>query len=148
MRTREFVCRLEKFINILLNKHLAVDTVPSEHTGTFVSPTEKIGSIGLQLRHRITSHGFAINIEKQVEPWFENITVCGLADVKGISAESCRRNKGLEPLSVPEIVPLAVESFSEAFERPVVPLATLASERDPKVLQLISATNAASSSMQ
>jgi lipoate-protein ligase B len=149
MRTRAYVARLENFIDILLNRHMRVPTIPSEHTGTFTSSTEKIGSIGIQLRHRITSHGFSVNIEEQVVPWFNNIVVCGLDDVRGTSAESCRRALGLDPLSVDDIVPSAIDSFGEVFERPLVPLEELAAEgRDPELLELIEKANAAATIVQ
>lgn len=36
-------------------------------------------SIGVQVRHRITSHGFALNVTRDVDPWFKRIVACGIA---------------------------------------------------------------------
>lgn len=40
--------------------------------------SHKIASIGIQVRHHITSHGFALNVGMHVLPWFEHIVACGI----------------------------------------------------------------------
>ena len=59
-------------------------TVPGR-TGVFVAPeigrpTQKIASIGVGVRHWITYHGFALNIDVDLSG-FDAIVPCGLADV-------------------------------------------------------------------
>jgi lipoyl(octanoyl) transferase len=52
-----------------------------EETGLPVSSAEKIGSIGVHVSRGITTHGFAINVNNDLQP-FEWIVPCGI--------ESCR----------------------------------------------------------
>lgn len=59
--------------------------VQSEHTGLFMSPTRKLGSIGVQVRHRLTTHGFAFNVTEEPLSWFNQVVACGLVDVKATS---------------------------------------------------------------
>ena len=59
-------------------------TVPGR-TGVFVAPeigrpTQKIASIGVGVRHWITYHGFALNVDVDLSG-FDAIVPCGLADV-------------------------------------------------------------------
>ena len=98
-------------------------TIDSEHTGLFTSPTSKIASIGLQLQHRVTMHGFALNVEDAVKPWFNHIVACGLADVRATTLESERRERDVRPrLTVRDVIDLAVPKFGDAMERPMVHL--------------------------
>jgi lipoate-protein ligase B len=41
----------------------------------------KIASIGVHLSKGVTAHGFAINVDNDVEP-FHQVTACGLPDVR------------------------------------------------------------------
>ena len=52
-----------------------------EGTGLPVPEAEKIGSIGVHVNRGVTTHGFAINVNNDLEP-FEWIVPCGI--------ESCR----------------------------------------------------------
>jgi lipoyl(octanoyl) transferase len=55
----------------------------------------------MQVRHGLTSHGFAINITKEPIPWFDQVIACGLADVKAESVESVKQIMDGRPLSQP-----------------------------------------------
>lgn len=88
MGAREYVCRIQKLMEAHLRDSHGIRPVPSEHTGVFLDPSTKIGSIGVQVRHRLTSHGFAMNITREPLPWFNEIVACGLDDVKAGSIES------------------------------------------------------------
>ena len=122
IRTRAFVDWIQAFLRSLVND-LGVPTIESEHTGLFTSPTSKIASIGLQLQHRVTMHGFALNVEDAVKPWFNHIVACGLADVHATTLESERRERDVKPrVTVRDVIDLAVPKFGEAMERPMVQL--------------------------
>ncbi len=59
----------------------------SDFTGVWVEE-RKIASIGVHLRRSITTHGFAINVEMDLEPW-QWIVPCGLqATITSIVAET------------------------------------------------------------
>jgi lipoyl(octanoyl) transferase len=51
-----------------------------EHTGVWVDD-RKIASIGVHLSRGVSAHGFALNVDNDVEP-FHQVTACGLPDVR------------------------------------------------------------------
>ena len=59
----------------------------ADFTGVWVAG-RKIASIGVHLRRSITTHGFAINVEMDLEPW-QWIVPCGLqAEITSVAAET------------------------------------------------------------
>lgn len=96
-----------------LARSLGVHVHPIEHTGVFVSPTLKIGSIGIHIRRRITLHGFSINIEEQTLPWFRNIVACGLNDVSATSMQSQTNSD----VKVPDVLKAAITGFGYQYGR-------------------------------
>ncbi|GAA5909045.1 hypothetical protein JCM5296_000600 [Sporobolomyces johnsonii] len=120
LSTRCYVDRLETFLSRLTTS-LSVPVHPLEHTGVFVSPTSKIGSIGIHIRRRITLHGFSLNVEQQTRAWFDQIVACGLADVSSTSVEAELRRSGKlgtdESKLVLDVVPAAVELFGQQYGR-------------------------------
>ena len=118
MGARDYVCRIQQLLQTHLLKSHAIQHSPSEHTGVFLDPTKKIGSIGVQIRHRLTSHGFALNITREPLSWFNQIVSCGLVDVKAVSVES----KLHKPVDINKEVLGIVETFGDVFERSMVKL--------------------------
>ena len=51
-----------------------------QFTGVWVEE-RKIGSIGVHLSRGVSMHGFAVNVDNDVEP-FHQVTACGLPDVR------------------------------------------------------------------
>ncbi|KZT37215.1 lipoyltransferase [Sistotremastrum suecicum HHB10207 ss-3] len=92
MGIRDYICSLEKVVKRRLREGYNLDywrgrgtgDVP---TGVFLEETKKIASIGVQVRHRLTSHGMAFNVTTEVHDWFGQIIACGLVDVKSVSLE-------------------------------------------------------------
>ena len=118
MGTRDYVCRLQNLLQRHLLKSHAIQHYPSEHAGVFLDPTKKIGSIGVQIRHSLTSHGFSFNVTREPLSWFDQIVACGLVDVKAVSVESELR----KPVDINEEVSGIVETFGDIFERSMVKL--------------------------
>jgi len=48
--------------------------------GVWTPDRRKLASIGMRIRHGVTSHGFALNVDPDMSI-FERFTVCGLHDV-------------------------------------------------------------------
>ena len=90
----------------------------------FLGPNEKVASIGVQVRHRLTTHGFAMNVTREPRAWFDEIVACGLADVKAVSVE-CATGKKVE---VGVEVAGIVDRFGQVMERQMVPLEMGSSE--------------------
>ena len=72
----------------------------------------------MQIRHRLTSHGFSVNITREPLSWFDQIIACGLIDVKAVSVESELQ----KPVDINEEVSGIVESFGDIFERSMAKL--------------------------
>ncbi|GAC95287.1 hypothetical protein PHSY_002862 [Pseudozyma hubeiensis SY62] len=79
LASRCYVDRIQDSLIGLL-KSRAVSTVPppDDHTGVWADEYHKIASIGIQVRHRISSHGFALNVEKRSMAGFKHIVACGI----------------------------------------------------------------------
>ncbi|KAL1659504.1 hypothetical protein GGF50DRAFT_107482 [Schizophyllum commune] len=118
MGVRDYVCRMQKFIGLHLREAHGLQPSPSDNTGVFLSPTEKIASIGVQVRHRLTSHGFAMNITREPLAWFDQVVACGLEDVKAVSISSATG----KDVSVDEEIPGLVSRFGQLYERDMVAL--------------------------
>jgi lipoyl(octanoyl) transferase len=58
-------------------------------TGVWVED-RKIGSIGVHVSHGVTTHGFAVNVDNDLEP-FEWVVPCGIS---GVKMTSLAREKG------------------------------------------------------
>ena len=118
---REFVCRIEQ----ALIDTLAIWDIRAERRegapGVYVAG-EKIGALGLRVRHGCTFHGLAFNVAMDLEP-FERINPCGyaglqvtsvlksggpatLAEVQPILVAELSKQLGLRPLFTPELPPL------------------------------------------
>ena len=111
MGIRDYICRMQKTMSTVLKDEYGIDSVPSDNTGVFLDDTKKIGSIGVQVRHRLTSHGFAFNVTREPLAWFNQVVACGLTDVKA----ECMENATGEPISVSEVIPPLVDTFGRMY---------------------------------
>jgi len=99
----------------------------------------QLASIGIQIRHRITSHGFAINVTTEPIPWFDLVTACGLNDVRATSLQGTvtgrRRQEHSEHASRPVLAVDKVANdlmpfFGAKFNRRMVPLHQIAGSQE------------------
>jgi lipoate-protein ligase B len=114
--TRDYVCRIQNILKRYLRDSHEILSIDSEHAGVFLDSSTKLASIGVQVRHRLTSHGFAINVTKEPLAWFNQVVACGLGDVNAISLES-RLGK---PVVVEDEIPAIIRQFGITFEREMV----------------------------
>jgi lipoate-protein ligase B len=80
-------------------------------TGVWVAE-RKIASIGVHVSRRVTTHGFAVNAENDLEP-FEWVVPCGLA---GVQMTSIARETG-RPRNLEGFRRQMADQFARAFER-------------------------------
>jgi hypothetical protein len=85
-----------------------------------IADLSQVASIGIHLRHRVTSHGFSLNVTPEPIPWFDLVLACGLADVR---ATSIARLLDSNTTSVSATAHALVPRFSQAFNRDFLPLA-------------------------
>ena len=113
---RDYICRMQKTLEAHLAEEHGIHHAPSEHTGVFLDAHTKIASIGVQVRHRLTTHGFAMNVTREPRAWFDQIVACGLADVKAGCIADASATKG-NKVTVEEEIGGLVTRFGEQFER-------------------------------
>lgn len=115
---RDYICMMQKMIQSYLLRTHGITHVPSDHTGVFLDPGTKIASIGVQVRHRLTTHGFAMNVTKEPLEWFGQVVACGLADVKA----GCITEAKGDNVRVEDVVPGIVDAFGTLYGRDMVRL--------------------------
>ena len=80
-------------------------------TGAWVG-TAKIGAIGVRISRWITSHGFAFNVNTDLD-FFQMIVPCGIAD-RGVTSLS---KLTAPPPSLPDVEEVIVRRFLDVFAR-------------------------------
>lgn len=72
------------------------DTPPgaSSLVGVWTPDRRKVASIGMRIRHGVTSHGFAVNVDPDMAA-FRRFVVCGLADVTMVSLAELAGEQGV-----------------------------------------------------
>ena len=82
-------------------------------TGVWVKPPpRKIASIGVHLSRWISTHGYALNVDLDPEPFTSWITACGLEDA---AFTTMARELG-ETLAVDDVRPAAAAALEEVFD--------------------------------
>ena len=116
----EYVRRLERLMIASLAAVGIEAEVIESLTGVWVGgrPPEgrKIGSIGVHVRRGVTTHGFAVNVNNDLQP-FEWIVPCGIENVRMTSVTRELGTK-FDLATYSEIV---TERFGELFDRRPVP---------------------------
>ena len=88
----EYVRRLERTMIEALAEH-GVEAGPIEGlTGVWAGCRRKIGSIGVHVSRGVTTHGLAVNVNNDLQP-FEWIVPCG---IEGVAMTSLARELGAE----------------------------------------------------
>ncbi len=120
---REYVATLEQAMVAALRDEGVEATVPDGLTGVWAGGA-KIGSIGVHVSRHVTTHGFAVNVDNDLEP-FQWVAACG---VEGALMTSVAREKHGEA-SMSCFRKRTAHRFAEAFgmrQRIVTPRRLLA----------------------
>jgi lipoate-protein ligase B len=78
--------------------------------GVWTSPTDKIASIGVRIQRRITSHGFSLNVDLQMNP-SALIVSCGMPDARMVSLNQLVPR----PVTVDSVRKAVARSFADVF---------------------------------
>jgi lipoyl(octanoyl) transferase len=82
-------------------------------TGVWLlSPPRKICSIGIHVSRWVTTHGYALNVDLDPQPFTDWITACGLEDA---SFTTMGRELG-RSISVGDVRPAAAHALAEVFD--------------------------------
>ncbi len=95
-----------------LDAHARTDEGP-DYTGVWVED-RKIASIGVHVARGVSTHGFAVNVENDLQP-FEWIVPCGLEGVRMTSVSSELRSPA--PGILPRFRETTTGAFAAAFGR-------------------------------
>jgi lipoyl(octanoyl) transferase len=128
----EYIRRMERTIIASLAEWGVKTQVVDGLTGVWTPDRRKVGSIGVHVNRGVTTHGFAINVNNDLEP-FEWIVPCGI--------ESCRMTSVAAELGAEQdLVAFATtvrDRFAEAYERaPVEVDPDELAERVPELREL------------
>jgi lipoate-protein ligase B len=121
----EYVRRLERVMIAALADHGVEAGLIKGQTGVWVDPSSvgarKIGSIGVHVSRGVTTHGLAVNVSNDLQP-FEWIVPCG---IEGCAVTSLSRELGSEQ-DLGAFAATLMARFGEVYER--TPLPTAAAE--------------------
>lgn len=108
---KKFVHRMEEaFINLLSDKFNIEAKKDDKHTGVWVED-KKIVAIGLAVKRGVTMHGFAFNVNTNLDH-FNLIVPCGISDKGVVSIEKITK----QPIDFNEVNKLTVEYLCKGFE--------------------------------
>ncbi len=106
-----YVSRLEELM-LRLAKNLGVTAERDPRNRGIWTAGRKLGSIGIAIRHGISFHGLALNVNPSLEP-FTWITPCGLA---GVEMTSIAEENGGE-VTLSQVTALLPHYLTEVFGR-------------------------------
>lgn len=109
---KNYVWKIEEVFIRLLKNEYGIDASRDEkkYTGVWVG-NEKVTAIGIAVKHWITMHGFAFNVNTDLEH-FKWINPCGITD-RGVT--SLQKLLG-HPLDFGRVNELVIRYFCEVFE--------------------------------
>jgi len=107
----EYVASLERVLIAALADEGVDAEVRDGLTGVW-APKGKIGSIGVHVSRGVTTHGFAVNVDNDLQP-FEWVVPCG---IEGAQMSSVCKETG-ESGRLPHFREAIIARFCEVFER-------------------------------
>jgi lipoyl(octanoyl) transferase len=110
----EYVRRLERVMIGALAEHGVAAGLSEGETGVWVG-ARKIGSIGVHVSRGVTTHGLAVNVNNDLQP-FEWIVPCG---IEGCQVTSLARELGAEQ-DLEAFASTLATRFGEVYDRTVV----------------------------
>jgi lipoyl(octanoyl) transferase len=115
-RVKDYVCNLERLmIDSLAPYDISAEVIeglPGVWVGGGPPEGRKIGSIGVHVNRGVTTHGFAINVNNDLQP-FEWVVPCG---IEGVRMTSIGRELG-EAQDMDSYLDVIARRFAEVFAR-------------------------------
>lgn len=95
----EYIRRMERVVVSVLASYGVEAATVAGLTGVWTPERRKIGSIGVHVSRGVTTHGFAVNVNNDLQP-FEWIVPCGIDDCRMTSvSRELRREQDMAELS-------------------------------------------------
>ncbi len=120
---KQHVTRLEELLTQTVAKH-GIKGERGPHAGLWVGP-KKLASIGIAVKHYVTYHGFALNVNLDLTP-FRSIQPCG---IDGSLITSMEELLGHE-VSMEEVKLSLVQSASKSFQAALLLSGSMADLKD------------------
>lgn len=114
-RVRRYVDRLERVVIGTLATFGIQGRIDPGYPGVWVG-NDKIAALGVAIRHAVTFHGFALNVDPDMR-YFDWMIPCGISDT-GRGTTSLRRELD-GPVSMAAVLNELERNFAEVFERPL-----------------------------
>ncbi|KAI0809209.1 chloroplast lipoate protein ligase [Irpex lacteus] len=130
---RDYICKMQTSLKSHLKEQHGIESSLNDNTGVFLDEKTKIASIGVQVRHRLTTHGFSINVTPEPVPWFNHVVACGLAGVRQGNIAENTRTKARDSVTVPEEIAGLVQQFGRVFGREMAKLELSEEEIGPEI---------------
>ena len=109
---KQFIARLEAIMT-QVSEHFGVQTTRRQgFPGVWVGE-QKLGAVGIAVRHGVSLHGFALNVSVDLQP-FSYIVPCGIRDA-GVTSLSRECGK---PVVMTTVIEPTVRAFSKIFAVP------------------------------
>jgi lipoate-protein ligase B len=110
LSARRYVQGLEESIIKTLASFDVKGFSQPKKVGVWTSPADKIASIGVRIQRRITSHGYSLNVDLQMNPC-ELIVSCGMPDARMVSLNQIVPR----PVTVEAVRKAVASSFANVF---------------------------------
>lgn len=112
---KEFVFNIEEVLIRTVGEYGITATRLEKATGVWIDArvpgkARKIAAIGMRIHNKVSMHGFALNINTNLD-YFNNIIACGLQD-KGVT--SLQKELGM-PVDEKEVMEILLNKFEEVF---------------------------------
>ncbi len=111
LAVKDYVYGLEEVMTLLAGK-VGIETVRDERNHGVWVGNKKMGSVGIAIRHGVSFHGLALNVNPDMAP-FRWINPCGLS---GVSMTSLALESGMD-ISLPTLSGEIPGIFEEVFNR-------------------------------
>jgi lipoyl(octanoyl) transferase len=109
---RAYVGRMEELIVAVLASYGISARTIEGLTGVWTADRRKIGSIGIHVSRGVTTHGFALNVNNDLQP-FEWVVPCGIDHCQMSSVARERR----EAVDLEEVARRVCAEFGRIFDR-------------------------------
>jgi lipoyl(octanoyl) transferase 2 len=119
-RVSQYICKIQETIKLHMKERHGIQTSSNHNTGVFLDDATKIASIGVHVRHFLTSHGFSMNVTPEPMPWFNQVVACGLVGVRQGNIAEETKTMASESVTVEGEIPGLVRRFGQVFEREMV----------------------------
>jgi lipoate-protein ligase B len=124
----DYIRRIEAVVIAVLGAYGVEARTVEGLTGVWTADRRKIGSIGIHVSRGVTTHGFAVNVNNDLQP-FEWVVPCGIDHCRMSSVARERR----EAVDLQDFARRVCEEFGRAFDRDAVSLAPAELESLQKV---------------